>query len=67
LNKFLAEQNMRSLDLLKIDIKGNVPMVLLGSARTLAVLLPSYATFENHIDGHWSRYLLSDVIQFLEN
>lgn len=67
IDKFILEKNIERVDLLRIDTEGNDPRVLLGAARTLSVMKPSYVAFENHMYGGWAKFDLKDVIDYLDN
>lgn len=67
IDKFILDNNIEGLQILKIDTEGNDPRVLLGAARTLAIMKPSYLFFENHGIGQWSTFDLKDIIDYLDN
>lgn len=66
-DKFVSQKNIDMVNMLKIDTEGNDPLVLLGAARTLSVMRPSYVSFENHEMGRWTTFNLKDVIDYLDN
>lgn len=67
LDKFVQKEKIKEVNILKIDTEGNDARVLLGAIQTLTSLKPEYLTFENHNIGHWSRFDLKDVVDFLDN
>lgn len=66
-DKFVFEHQISRVDILKIDTEGNDPRVLLGSAKTLAILRPRYVSFENHQIGRWATFDLKDIIDYMDN
>ncbi len=67
IDRFILNQNIQQLDMLKIDTEGNDPRVLLGAANTLSKMKPSYVSFENHGMGRWLTFDLKDIIDYLDN
>lgn len=67
LDKFVSKERIEEVNILKIDTEGNDVRVLLGAVQTLTNLRPEYLTFENHKVGHWSKFDLKDVVDFLDN
>jgi FkbM family methyltransferase len=66
-DEFVAENEIKQMDVLKIDTEGNDPMVIIGALRSLAYLKPRYLQFENHGVGRWATFLLKDVIDILDS
>lgn len=64
---FVEANDVKSLDVLKIDTEGNDPLVIIGATNTLMRLKPSYLQFENHGIGRWKTWHLKDVIDLLDN
>lgn len=67
LDKFVWKENIKEVNILKIDTEGNDARVLLGAVQTLTRLKPEYLIFENHKVGHWSKFDLKDAVDFLDN
>lgn len=65
-DKFVSDEGISKVDILKIDTEGNDALVLLGSVRTLSILRPRYITFENHGIGHWKKASLKETIVLLD-
>jgi FkbM family methyltransferase len=64
-DKFVRDEGIVNVDILKIDTEGNDSLVLLGSIHTISTLRPSYITFENHGIGHWKKASLEETIDLL--
>jgi len=67
IDMFILHQEIEEIDMLKIDTEGNDPRVLLGAAKTLSEMKPSYVSFENHEMGRWATFDLKDIIDYLDN
>lgn len=65
-DEFVSSEEIRQLDVLKIDTEGNDPLVLIGAVKSLAHLKPAYVQFENHGIGRWATFQLKDVIDLLD-
>lgn len=65
-DKFVLDEGISQVDILKIDTEGNDALVLLGSVRTLSNLHPRFITFENHGIGHWKKSSLKETIDLLD-
>lgn len=65
-DRFVRDEGISNVDILKIDTEGNDALVILGSVRTLSILRPRYITFENHGIGHWKKANLKETIDLLD-
>lgn len=65
-DKFVSDEGIFKVDILKIDTEGKDALVLLGAVRTLSNLQPRYITFENHGIGHWKKASVKETIDLLD-
>lgn len=65
-DELVVQNNIKQMDVLKIDTEGNDPMVIIGALNSLAHLKPRYLQFENHGVGRWATFQLKDVIDMLD-
>lgn len=66
IDKFVIQEAIQSVNVLKIDAEGNDPKVLFGALHTLFTLRPSYLAFEYHRVGQWKNTNLRNIIDMLD-